>query len=91
MDIVQQELIETAEGWKTAFLINLTPEELLKLKSSNNYLFKYFKGYEVFIDDRSITISRGFKITEPWEDETPEAVVKSIKIEIEHIFRKIIG
>jgi hypothetical protein len=89
MDIVQKELIKTDNGWRTVFLIQLNPEELTKIENSNKNLLKYFKGYEISVEDNFITLSRNFKIMEPWEDETPEAIIKSVQMEIEHRFRKI--
>ncbi len=90
MDIIPKKLQKTSHGWKTVFSVQLNSDELLQLQNSQELLPKYFKGYEITLEDNILFLSRNFKIMEPWEDETPEAVMESVQMEIKYLFKKII-
>ncbi|MBU4534618.1 MAG: hypothetical protein KKF16_02040 [Euryarchaeota archaeon] len=79
MKIIQEDLQKISKGWLVTFYIDLNLEELNLLQDKYS---RYLEDYEIIIQNNKVYIKRYFEKLEPWEDETPEAVVKSIKLEL---------
>ena len=79
MKIVQKELTKTSKGWIVIFLIDLEGQDISQFL---NKYSRYLVDYEIVLKDKNLYLKRYFEKLEPWEDETPEEVVKSIKLEL---------
>ena len=90
MEIVPKKITKTSSGWKFSFLITLTPKELFKYNSKIEKQGIELKGYHLSHENDQLIIEREIKIMEPWEDEIPEALVESLKIEIKLLFGRLI-
>ncbi|QUH23809.1 hypothetical protein HYG87_08580 [Methanobacterium alkalithermotolerans] len=79
MKIIQEDLQKISKGWMVTFFIDLNLKELKLLQDKYS---PYLRDYELIIQDNKVYLKRYFEKLEPWEDETPEAVVKSIELEL---------
>lgn len=86
--IVDEKLGKTGSGWDLILTISLDYQKLEKLK---NELKCRLKDYVFYTDNNRIICRVHFKITEPWEDEPPEEVAETIKLEIMSHIKTIMG
>lgn len=92
MDIIQKKLIKTSAGWHVEFLVILNEKEFSKINLVDvNELLTHFKGYNVQSHGNNFSVCTDFVKMEPWEDETPEEMAKSILKEIESLFKRLIN
>ncbi len=85
MNLTLKKLQKTSKGWMVIFLIDL---EAKNISLFLNKYSRYLRDYEIIIKNKKLYLKRYFQRLEPWEDETTEAVVKSIELELKALINK---
>lgn len=85
MKLTLKKVQKTSKGWMVIFLIDLEDQNISLFL---NKYSKYLSDYEIIIKDNKLYLKRYFQKLEPWEDETTQAVIKSIELELKALLDK---